>query len=278
MYVRTYGTSGPLVIVLHGGPGVAGHMAPVARGLADSFLVLEPFQRGTGAQPLTVADHVEDLRELIESRCAGARPALVGSSWGAMLGLAFAAAHPDLAGPLVLIGCGTFDPTARARMQAEVEARMGIALRLRLEQLPEEFPDPDQRFKARGDLILPLYSYELVTTDLEAEKCDARAHDETWADMLRLQQQSVYPARFAAIRSPVLMLHGAVDPHPGRMIRASLKPYIPQIEYREWEQCGHYPWLEKSARDEFFGVLRGWLASHLAGRLTSPCGSESPRE
>src|SRR5712692_2832251 len=151
MHVRTYGTAGPLVIVLHGGPGAPGHMSPVARGLADSFRVLEPFQRGSGAQPLTVAHHVEDLRELIESRCAGARPALVGSSWGAMLALAFASAHPDLAGPLVLIGCGTFDPTARARMQAVLEARTDIPLRLRLEQLPKEFPDPDQRFRERGD-------------------------------------------------------------------------------------------------------------------------------
>jgi hypothetical protein len=36
--------------------------------------------------------------------------------------------------------------------------------------------------------------------------------------MIRLQDHGVYPAAFSAIRSPVLMLHGAVDPHPGRMI------------------------------------------------------------
>ncbi len=261
MQVRTYGGAGPLVVVVHGGPGAAGYMAPVARGLADSFRVLEPFQRGSGGAPLTVAGHVEDLRELIESRCAGSRPALVGSSWGAMLALAFAAAHPGLAGPLALIGCGTFDPMARARMEAIVEERMGAGLRRRLARLAEEFADPDQRLRARGDLILPLYSYELVAAGLEAEKCDARAYEETWADMLRLQEQGVYPAAFSAISSPVLMLHGAVDPHPGRMILASLKPYIPQIEFREWERCGHYPWLEKAAREEFFTLLRGWLGA-----------------
>ena len=48
------------------------------------------------------------------------------------------------------------------------------------------------------------------------------------------------------------------------MIRASLAPYIPQLEYREWERCGHYPWLEKSTHDEFFSVLRTWLANHLS--------------
>ena len=270
MHIRIYGNLGPLVLVLHGGPGAPGYMAPVARGLADSFRVLEPFQRRSGAEPLRVADHIEDLRELVESRGAGAQPALVGSSWGAMLALAFAATHPGLAGPLVLIGCGAFDPTARARMEAIIEERVGDALRRRIEHLSEEFPDPDQRLRVKSDLILPLYSYELVTTDLELEKCDARANEETWADMVRLQEQGVYPARFSAIGGPVLMLHGAVDPHPGRMILASLERYVPQIEYREWEHCGHYPWLEKAVRDEFFSVLRGWLSSHLAGVLPVP--------
>ena len=106
MRVRTYGAWGPWVIVEHGGPGAPGQMAPVARGLADSFWVLEPWQRGSGGEPLTVARHVADLHDLVESRGEGERPALVGSSWGAMLTLAYAAAHPEDAGPLVLVGCG----------------------------------------------------------------------------------------------------------------------------------------------------------------------------
>jgi pimeloyl-ACP methyl ester carboxylesterase len=56
------------------------------------------------------------------------------------------------------------------------------------------------------------------------------------------------------------MLHGTADPHPGRMILAGLRQYIPRLEYREWERCGHYPWIEKAARAEFFECLRGWLA------------------
>src|SRR5262249_43755468 len=102
---------------------------------------------------------------------------------------------------------------------------------------------------------------------------DVRAHTETWEDMVRLQQEGVYPAAFAAIKSPVLMLHGACDPHPGQMIRASLEPYLPQLEYCEWELCGHSPWLEKGIRDEFFAVTRNWLARHLmkaGGSLTTP--------
>jgi hypothetical protein len=41
LHVREYGHSGPRIFVLHGGPGAPGHMAPVARGLAGSYRVLE---------------------------------------------------------------------------------------------------------------------------------------------------------------------------------------------------------------------------------------------
>jgi pimeloyl-ACP methyl ester carboxylesterase len=180
-----------------------------------------------------------------------------------MLALAYAAEHPSFAGPLVLIGCGTFDPAARDQLHVNLTERLGESLQELLDRLSEDAPDPDERLKLMGDLLLPLYSHELVTTDQEIEEVDSRAHQETWEDMVRLQTDGVYPAALAAIDSPVLMLHGAADPHPGQMIRASLEPYLPQLEYREWERCGHYPWLEKAVREEFFAVLREWLILHL---------------
>jgi pimeloyl-ACP methyl ester carboxylesterase len=264
--IRTYGASGPWVIALHGGPAASGSAAPLARGLADAFRVLEPWQRGSGDEPLTVARHVADLDNLIRSRCADTRPALVGESWGAMLALAYAAEHPDSAGPLVLVGCGTFDTTARARMTEVLDERKDDALRQRIEQLTEKIADPEQRQGEIYKLTAHLYSYDPLPADDEEtpEPFDMRAHKETWEDMVRLQKAGVYPAAFAAIRSPVVMLHGAYDPHPGTMIRESLAPHIPQLEYREWERCGHYPWHERGVRDEFFAVMHQWLTNRLA--------------
>jgi pimeloyl-ACP methyl ester carboxylesterase len=189
-----------------------------------------------------------------------------------MLALAYAAAHPGSSGPLVLVGCGTFDAEARERLRAVREERTDGETRCRLRRLEEEQTDPDERLRALGDLILTLDSYELEAEDREILKCDACAHLETWEDMLRLQEQGVYPAAFAAVDVPVLMLHGAHDPHPGRLIHAGLKPIIPRIEYRELERCGHYPWLERRAREEFFQVLHRWLAEQLAGR-SLPAGA-----
>ncbi len=123
----------------------------MARGLADSFRVFEPWQRASGDKPLTVGHHVEDLHALVEFIGKGVRSALVGESWGAMLALAYAAAYPDSAGPLILVGCGTFDKVARARMRAVLEEREDNDLRQRLERLPEEFPDPGDQMMKRHE-------------------------------------------------------------------------------------------------------------------------------
>ncbi len=262
---RDYGTSGPEVILIHGGPGAPGSMAPVARKLAESFRVFEPFQRRSSNDRLTVSRHITDLHRTVTSHCQGHRPALIGHSWGAILALAYSAAHNDSVGPLVLIGCGTFDHESRERMRASCRERMDSHVRQRMERLPEDISDPDERLRALGNLILPAFSYDLITTDLELDTCDARGYEETWEDKIRLEEQGIYPAAFATIDRPVLMLHGTEDPHPGQMIQASLKPFLPHLEYREWPRCGHYPWLERAARDEFYRKLEEWLGDQVKG-------------
>ncbi len=115
-----------------------------------------------------------------------------------------------------------------------------------------------------GALIDPLYNVDPLPDEPDDGVSDGRGHQETWQDMLRRQAAGDYPAAFAAIRAPVLMLHGSYDPHPGPMIRDSLRLYLPDLEYVEWDDCGHYPWRERAVREEFFAVLRQWLASRLA--------------
>jgi pimeloyl-ACP methyl ester carboxylesterase len=180
-----------------------------------------------------------------------------------MLALAFAAAHPEVARALVLIGCGTFDKAARARLQETLRERKAQKRgQPAISQGGKWRQSPVLRAKWwKSPAFLRMYAHELTTTETEIESYDARGAQETWDDMVRMQEAGVYPAAFSAIHVPVLMLHGAADPHPGRMIEASLRPYLPQLEYREWERCGHYPWLEKAVHEEFFSVLREWLAA-----------------
>lgn len=257
--VRQYGDKGAFVIVLHGGPAAPGYMKPVARELAKHFRVLEPFQRESGDIPLTVAQHVRDLQEVIAHYCPDEKPLLVGHSWGAMLALKFAAEHPDTPKAIVIVDSGTFDAASRRRMEKIREQRMDEAFRRRLEQLDEKYANPNTRMAVFGSMYQQLDSVDLIKFKPELHKCDAEAHRQTWADVMRLQNEGVYPQAFSAIHCPVLMLHGDDDPHPGEMIRDSLTPYLPQLEYISWPNCGHYPWLEKAAHDDFYRTLTGWL-------------------
>lgn len=265
MFAREYGEAGPLVIVLHGGPAAVGDAAPLARGLGESFRVLEPWQRGSGDVPLSVARHVADLRELVAARAPETPPAIVGHSWGAQLALCYAAAHPTDAGALVLVGSGTFDQASRDRMKAVLRERTDATLQRRLDELSATVADSAELHIRKLELTRDLSVYhraEPWPVTLDYEPLDVRAHTETWDDMKRLLANGTYPAAFAAIRSPVLMLHGDYDPHPGGMTRDSLLPFLPQLEYRELARCGHSPWLETQARDEFFAALTDWLSRH----------------
>jgi pimeloyl-ACP methyl ester carboxylesterase len=268
LVVREYGAGTSTVMTLHGGPGAAGDLAPLARELAKRWRVLEPFQRGSGAGRLTVATHVQDLDEVIRARCGGQRPILVGHSWGAMLALAYAASHPGTASALVLIGCGTFTAAARAEFKARLHARLTPADREELTRIEETIGDEDQRYAARGRLMMRVYACDVEDAPSEYEAVDALGHDETWTDMLRLQREGVYPAAFAAIRVPVLMIHGEVDPHPGTTIRDDLRTCIPHLEYVELAECGHSPWLERRARQRFYEVIDSWMRAVQVQRIT----------
>ena len=256
---RHYGSNGPTVLALHGGPAAPGYMVPVARKLAEHFRVIEPFQRPSSPdQTLSVQQHIDDLHEVIIANCQKP-PMIVGHSWGAMLALAYAAAHPDRTAGIVLIGCGTFDTDSRQRMEMIRNERMDATMQQRFEQLKLEYPDPNKRLGAAGRLWQEIDSYDLVTLGNGVLECDLKAHQETWQDMMDLQAAGVYPAAFTAITSPVLMLHGDYDPHPGDMIRDNLLHYIAHMEYHAWGKCGHYPWLEKAVAADFYGVLTQWL-------------------
>ena len=264
MFVRRYGQEGPLVLVLHGGPAAVGDVAPIAKGLSISFRAVEPWQRGSGSVPLTVNRHIVDLHELATDLGGGSPLAIVGHSWGAMLALCYAAEYPSNAGPIVLVGCGTFDQAARSRMQLTIEDRMDDELRDEIRRMSTELVDPADRFVRTFKLTRHLFDFDPINPypdKAESGPFDIEAHEETWYDMAKLQADGIYPSAFEAIESPVLMLHGQYDPHPGNMIRDSLLRHLPQLEYREWARCGHSPWIEKSAHEVFFSTVCEWLTS-----------------
>lgn len=264
--VRTHGSPGAAgpVVVLHGGPGAPGSALGLARELGRYFRVLEPPQRTAGKLPLTVAQHVSDLLAVLPPN-----PVMVGWSWGAMLGLSLAARHPDALAALVLIGCGTYDPQSRELFNKRVMQRLDAAGQKRLAALWGKLRaapggEPSNRILAEvGRLI------SLASTYAGLENCAANdlpvdylGHAQTWDSVLRLQEEQIEPRIFRHIKVPVLMVHGAEDPHPGRETRDGLRRYLPGLEYHELARCGHEPWNEQYAKEAFLSLVRAWIAKY----------------
>lgn len=269
--IRLWGYGKRTIVLLHGGPAAPGSLAPVAHALSRDFRVIEAFQCGSNPhEPLTVARHVRDIRDMLERQFPHSRPALLGHSWGAMLALAFAAEYPQMALPLVLVGCGTFDQAAREEFKRRLESRRTADMQRRLEELDNDASLTDaERLSRKGGIMDELYTVcrrkplpDEPSGDLIGP-FDAAAHQQTWDDELRLQAEGRHPAAFAAITAPVLMLHGADDPHPGEIISRGLAQLVPQLEYRELSRCGHSPWNEEYAHEKFYNELRAWLTKHL---------------
>jgi pimeloyl-ACP methyl ester carboxylesterase len=118
LYVLVRGADGaaPVLLWLHGGPG--GAERPLLRyfnsALEKRFVVAYWDQRGAGrsfdpaADPnrLTVAQHLADLDRIVDHLRASLstdKIILVGHSWGAALGLLYAAAHPGKVLALVAV-------------------------------------------------------------------------------------------------------------------------------------------------------------------------------
>ena len=255
--IRLHGKDGPEVVLLHGGPGAPGSVWSLAEALADEFRVLEPLQRRCGDVPLTVRQHVEDLAEV-----APPSAPIVGWSWGAMLALSYAAAFPERVTGLVLVGCGTYDVESRDLLEERKRERLGEAevseaqeIRRRLEEAGTA-EEQDRLFGRLGELATQAQAHDPVEVEEDEHPFDRRGHEETWADVLYLQETGREPLAFSAIGVPVLMLHGEDDPHPGTHIHSVLQTFVPHVELELLDRCGHEPWKERHARKRFLRLLR----------------------
>ncbi len=258
--VREHGKTGPHVVVLHGGPGAQGSAASLAASLAPWARVHEPLMRKAGTLPLTMDQHAEDVSRVVPDRAT-----YVGHSWGAMLALTYAALYPATVSSVILVGCGSYDEIAREEHARRTRAALGpqgVARVAALERRLSTTTDAgwrDSLLGQLGDAIERAQAVDPIGVTVADTTPDAAGHDETWADVIRLQREGIEPVRFASISCPVLMLHGDKDPHPGMMIRDALQPHIPQLAYIGIHDCGHVPWYERHGREPFFRALRQWI-------------------
>ena len=254
MNLRKYGNSPFEVAVIHGGPGAPGEMAPVAREMAKTRGVLEPFQTA-----LTIDGEVEELRQALVGDAAF--PAiLVGYSWGAWLSFILAARYPWLVSKLILISSGPFTQgyafdTDRVRFE-----RLSSSERQEVQALKAELDNPDYSGDKNalmvriGKLFSRVDSFDLLSHASEAE-CHWDIFSAVWPQAVALRRSGALLALGKDLKCPVVSIHGDYDPHPADGVRLPLSNVLKDFSFILLEKCGHVPWFERQARDNFYETL-----------------------
>jgi len=253
-YMRTYGNSPFTVAVIHGGPGAPGELAPVARELAKTHRVLEPLQTAS-----TLEGQVVEL-ETILKRSSLLPVALIGHSWGAMLSYLLAAQSPSLVKKLILVSSAVFEDKYAERI---TETRLGRLTKEEVntvDSLSRALDDPNASDKNRlfaelGSLLSRADSFDPLPCESEIIECQYDAYRSVWRDAQELRSGGELLALGRQIRCPVVAIHGDYDPHPAAGVRVPLSAVLKNFTFIPVEKCGHRPWIERAARDKFYGIL-----------------------
>ncbi|MEM9426911.1 MAG: alpha/beta hydrolase [Pseudomonadota bacterium] len=245
--MRLHGSDPKTVAVLHGGPGAAGEVQPLAEALAVlGFGVLEPFQTRD-----TLAGQVAELRDKLKPY---APVHLIGWSWGAWLALLFAAENARAVRQVILVGSGPFRADDADRTRETRRSRLSAAEQQELDQLKKQWDRPPAFARS-----LALYQkMDAHTPDrppyLDVQY-DAHIHRSVWAEVAALRTSGALLERAARVACPVLALHGDYDPHPADGVFEPLAARLGQFNGVLFAKCGHKPWEERYARASFLDAL-----------------------
>lgn len=259
--LRTYGEPPFSVAVIHGGPGARGEMATVARELASAWGILEPLQTET-----SVGGQIEELKGVLEDN--GDLPvSLIGFSWGAWLSFLLAAHYPMFVEKLILVGCGPFEQKYAAEIRETRLKRLSdeekAEVRSLLEFLNHSGDQGRQRALRRfgtlcskADACDPLIVDSNETEDTEIQ---IDIYQGVWTEAAELRRSGKLLAFAKNISCPVTAIHGDYDPHPAEGVRKPLSAVLDNFRFILLRNCGHMPWIERRARDEFYRILKGEL-------------------
>lgn len=163
--LRIYGNRPFKVAVIHGGPGAAGEMAPVALRLAINRGILEPLQTAASLQ-----GQVDELKSTLEHD-EDPPITLIGFSWGAWLSFIVTASYAAICKKLILIGSGPFEEKYVAQLQKTRLSRLSKEERGEYESVLRALADPgtkgkDNLLERLGALASRADSYDPVQIEL----------------------------------------------------------------------------------------------------------------
>jgi len=253
--LRIWGKPPFSAVVLHGGPGAAGAVAPVAEELSTGIGVLEPLQTRD-----SINGQVEELKEIVIA-AAQVPAVIVGHSWGAYLGFIFASRYPEPVKKLILIASPPFEQIYAESIGPERLNRLSEEERLEALALIDEVNEPGKRNSAApmarlAELFEHVDEYDPLPGEKTPVTFSQHIYDKIWPEASRLRKSGELLAMAKKIPCPVVGIHGDYDPHPAEGVQKPLSRVLRDFSFYLLKNCGHEPWNERQARDEFYRILK----------------------
>jgi pimeloyl-ACP methyl ester carboxylesterase len=252
--LRLHGEPPFSVALLHGGPGTAGGMAPLASELAQRCGILEPLQTAD-----SIDGQVEELKGLLEE-AATPPVTLVGHSWGAWLGFIFAARYPRMVKKLILISSGGFQDQYAAVTHETRLSRLLEKDRLEVNRLLETLRNRpleggDDQFARLGELLFRADAFDPLPQEPPDVDFSLDIYRKVWGEATRMRKSGELLEMGRAIECPVVAIHGDHDPHPAEGVEKPLAGVLKDFRFIPIENCGHKPWIERQAHDSFLSII-----------------------
>jgi proline iminopeptidase len=265
---ETFGVAGAetSIIAVNGGPGLShAYMMQndLWRRVAAHRLVILYDQRGTGTSkrvesnaPQSMDAQVADL-DAIRNALALNHVAILGDSYGGMIAMAYAAAHPEHVARLIL-------------SDSAAPSWKGL-----VHLLPQVFPDSEQQDAAEAKKLaadpeaaaqaglvnhmrMCFYSPELRDAYL-AHMGDLGFVPAVGGAVQKATENLDLTSKLPAFRFPTLVITGRYDMNVAPLTAWRMAHAIPGAQLVFFEKSGHLPAYEEP--DKYLEVLEGFLSS-----------------
>lgn len=263
LFERRAGDGGPLIPVLHGGPGAHhDYLLPGIDALAHGRTLVYYDQRGGGKSPVDRSipvgwtEQVADLEAL--RRLWGCEQLdLLGYSWGALLAMLYATSHPDRVRSLALVSPAPANRAERSKFEAALGARSRtpelIAAREELQASGLRERDPAAHARRLFELAVAGYFHDPARArELTPFRVTGRTQSEVWDS---LGEDYDLRPQLRTLHIPAIVLHGEDDPIPVESARRTAEAL--GAEFVVLPRAGHVPYVEAHA--EFVAALDAFL-------------------
>lgn len=267
---------GDPVVMVHGNPTWSFTYRDLVRELAPDHRVIVPDHVGCGRSdkpsvedyPYTLERRVDDLEALLEHAGVTANVTLVVHDWGGMIGMAWAARHPERVARLVFLNTGAFHLPASKPLPWQIRIVRDTPLGPLLVQGLNAFSRGTVRYcvtrrpladDVKQGYLAPYDSWGARLGVYHFVKSIPLAVGDPGYDIVDHVEASL-PA-FA--RLPVLICWGMQDFVFDHHFLTEFERHFPDAEVHRFEDAGHL--VLEDAGTEIRPLVRSFLAAHPVG-------------